>query len=86
LTGPCTTRSGFFKDDLVDDPDHLPRPHFAQVTAALARRAGGEFFRQHIEGFALGDALLERFGLFGGFHQDMAGLSFHGSLPWNCGA
>jgi hypothetical protein len=39
---------------------------------------------QYVKRFALGDTLLELFGLFGGFHQDMAGLCFHVSIPSNC--
>ena len=34
---------------------------------------------QHVEGFALGNALLEGLGFFCGFHQNVAGLSFHGA-------
>ena len=69
----------FFEDDLVDHADHLPRPHFAQIAAALARRAGRELLGQHVEGLALGNALLEGLGFFCGFHQNVAGLSFHGA-------
>jgi hypothetical protein len=69
----------FLEDHCINNTNHLPRPHFTQITATLAGRAGGILFGQHIEGFALGDALFELLGFFRGFHQNMAGLSFHGA-------
>ncbi|MNC74109.1 hypothetical protein D3C75_1254050 [compost metagenome] len=71
----------FLENHLVDGTDHLPRTHLAQVTTALARRAGRVLFGQHVERLAFGDPLLELFGFFGGLDQNMPGLCFHLEVP-----
>ena len=77
LLGALLCPSLALADRYRNCPDHLPWPHFTQITAALAGRAGRVFLGQHIKRFALGDTLLELFGFFTGFHQDVTGLSFH---------
>ena len=77
LDWPVDHAQWLLENHRIDGADHLPGPYFAEVAAALAGRAGRVFLGQHIERLALGDTLLELFGLIGGFHQNMAGLSFH---------
>ena len=40
------------EDHRINRADHLPRPHFTQITAALAGRAGGVLAREQVEGLA----------------------------------